>query len=150
MQRHRHQRPISGERLVEPGIGEGLGSETSEILGEMKFAAVFQSVNHVERAIVPDHGRTGELEEKLQFAAIRAIEHPIDLPFERLATAPAKGLYQPGQVRVAAIKQGAAIRQSLATDRAERRVEQVQRAGQPFPPTAGLSSRWGRRHPGQW
>ena len=66
----------------QPRIGEGLGGETSEVLGEMKLAAVFQAVDHVQRALVADHGGAGELEEKLQFAAVRAIERPIDLSLE--------------------------------------------------------------------
>ena len=47
MEWHGHQRPVSVECRSEPGIAEGLGSKSPEVVGEVEFAAVFQAVNHV-------------------------------------------------------------------------------------------------------
>jgi hypothetical protein len=150
MQRYWHQRPISREGFSQSGIGERLGGEASEVLGEMKFATVFQPVDHVQSALVADHGRAGEFEEKLEFAAIRAIEPAIDLSFKRLAAALAKRLRQPGQIRITGIAQGATFGQSIAAHHAQWRIEKVERAREPFPPPAGFTPRCRRRHGGRW
>lgn len=96
VQGHGNQRPFSGERRCEPGIGKGLGPETPEVLGEVEFAGVFQAVDHAKRAVVPDHRRAGELEGEFQMAAVRATERAIDLALEHLAAVFAKRLGKAG------------------------------------------------------
>jgi len=92
VQGHGHQWPFSREGFRQAGIAKRLGGEAAEFFGEVEFSPVFQAMDHVQGALVADHGGPGEFEEKLQLAAVRASERSFDLSRERLAAALAIGL----------------------------------------------------------
>ena len=75
----------------------------------MEFAAVLQAVNDVQRALVADHRRAGELEGELEFAAIWAGEWAFDFSRKRLTAGLTKRLGESWQVRVTGVAQGAAV-----------------------------------------
>ncbi len=99
VQRHGHQRPAALQRGCQARIGEGLAGESPELTDEMDFTAVFQTVDQIERALVPRHRRSCELEGKLEVAAIRAGKWAADVSRKHLAARFAKRLGQARQVR---------------------------------------------------
>lgn len=90
VKRNRDERPIFHQGLGETRILECLGGKPTKVRDEVELAAVFQAVDHFQRAWITDGGGARELEGEFQFAAIRAIEGDVDCARKWLAAACAK------------------------------------------------------------
>ena len=128
---HGDERPFSGERRSEPWIGKRVGGESPEIAREVEFSAVFQTVDHVERAGIPEGGGAGKFKRKFQFVAVWAGEYGVDLALEALAASLAKRFCEARQVCRAAVAQCSTVGEDFVAHGTKRWVEQVQRAAEP-------------------
>lgn len=131
---HGHEWPCALKGRREAGIGEGGFREGAEFLGEVDFAAVFETVDEVERAIVAQQGGSGEFEGKRKPGAVRALEGTLDFPEKRLAAGFAEGMGDGWQILPTLCAEGVAVIQGAAAKRTKRRIKQVQHPGsRPFP-----------------
>lgn len=72
----------------------------------MKFAPVFQTVNHVQGPLIPQGGGPGKIEGESQFMAVGTIELLIDLSGKRFTTLLAEGSREAWQVRITDVAKG--------------------------------------------
>ena len=82
---HRNERPSTGDGCGKAWIRKGLGGQAGEFACQVDLALVFQPVDQVERALVPNQRGSGEVERELETVAVRAGEIAVDGTIEHLA-----------------------------------------------------------------